>query len=540
MLKFLRKRRNLKIVLWILVIAVIVTFVFTFGPASLIKQGKSNQPKYAGIIFGKKISLENFLKSRHYCYYQALMIYGKNLSKIIDYINLDEQAWDRLILLEEVKRRKITVSNEEVIKEIKQMPLFKEGDKFDPKRYKVIVTRYFKTDPRSFEEETRKNMQISKLYEDLVKDVSISDEELERLYKEENEQIKVSYTLIASRDFKDEVKVDESKLRKFYENNKTLFKVPLQVNVEYLPITVELTEDEVEVTEEELKAFYENNKEDFKKENQNMDNKKTENVKSEYKDFTEVKDDIKKILVNEKSKDKALDIAIEIKQMIDKGGEFNKIAKEYSIPIKESGFFSKVQSIPDIGWSYEFVNTAFNLKTNEISDIIELPNGYYILKLKDKKEPYIPEYNQVKQKVKEAYINKQSQILAKEKAQEYLRQLQDKMNSGLDFKQAVESLSLKIETTDFFARNDYIKGIGKSEEFKRAAFDNKDGRLSNVIKVARGYAILKVEEFKPIDNKKFQEEKESFREKVLEKKKIETFNTWFNNLKKEANLKSFI
>jgi len=527
-------------VLWILVIAVIVTFVFTFGPASLIKQGKSNQPKYAGIIFGKKISLENFLKSRHYCYYQALMIYGKNLSKIIDYINLDEQAWDRLILLEEVKRRKITVSNEEVIKEIKQMPLFKEGDKFDPKRYKVIVTRYFKTDPRSFEEETRKNMQISKLYEDLVKDVSISDEELERLYKEENEQIKVSYTLIASRDFKDEVKVDESKLRKFYENNKTLFKVPLQVNVEYLPITVELTEDEVEVTEEELKAFYENNKEDFKKENQNMDNKKTENVKSEYKDFTEVKDDIKKILVNEKSKDKALDIAIEIKQMIDKGGEFNKIAKEYSIPIKESGFFSKVQSIPDIGWSYEFVNTAFNLKTNEISDIIELPNGYYILKLKDKKEPYIPEYNQVKQKVKEAYINKQSQILAKEKAQEYLRQLQDKMNSGLDFKQAVESLSLKIETTDFFARNDYIKGIGKSEEFKRAAFDNKDGRLSNVIKVARGYAILKVEEFKPIDNKKFQEEKESFREKVLEKKKIETFNTWFNNLKKEANLKSFI
>ncbi len=540
MLKFLRKRRNLKIVLWILVVVVIVTFVFTFGPASLIRQGKGNQPKYAGIIFGKKISIENFLKSRRQCYHQALMIYGKNLSKIIDYINLDGQAWDRLILLEEAKRRRITVSNEEVVEKIKQIPLFKEGDKFDPKRYKLIITRYFKTEPRSFEEEMRKNMQISKLYEEIVKDVFISDEELERLYKEENEQIKVSYTLIASQDFKDEVKVDESKLRKFYENNKTLFKVPLQVNVEYLPITVELTKDEVEVTDEELKAFYEDNKEHFKIENQNINNKETENAKSEYKDFAEVKDNIKRILINEKSKDKALDIAVEIKQMIDKGDDFNKIAKKYSISVKESGFFSKTQSIPDIGWSYEFVNTAFNLKINEISDIIELPNGYYILKLKDKKEPHIPEYNQVKQKVKEAYINKQSQILAKEKAQEYLRQLQDKINSGLDFKQALESLSLKIETTDFFRRNDYVKGIGKSKEFNQAAFNNKDGSLSNVIKVARGYAILKVEEFKPIDNKKFQEEKEDFRKKILEEKKAEIFDTWFNNLKKEANLKSFI
>ncbi len=86
MLKFLRKKQNLKIILWGITIVIIVTFVFWGVGGSL--RGSKGHPRYAGIIFGKTISIENYIKSKQQCYYQALMLYGKNLPKVKPYLHL--------------------------------------------------------------------------------------------------------------------------------------------------------------------------------------------------------------------------------------------------------------------------------------------------------------------------------------------------------------------------------------------------------------------------------------------------------------------
>ncbi len=49
---------------------------------------------------------------------------------------------------------------------------------------------------------------------------------------------------------------------------------------------------------------------------------------------------------------------------------------------------------------------------------------------------------------------------------------------------------------------------------------------------------MRVDEKKPFDREKFTEEKESFKEKLLERKKQEYYIEWFKNLKQKANLKS--
>lgn len=535
MLNFLRKKQNMKFILWIICIVVVITFVF-WGAGSSIKKSKS-QPKYAGIIFGKKMPMEKFIESYRACERQALMAYGQNFSKVKDYLNLTEQAWSRLILLKEANRRKIKVTDKEVVENIKKFLIFEEEGQFDKERYEFIL-RKLGTTPRSFEEHMRQSLKISKLMDEIVKDVTLTDKELEKKYKEEHEKLKVAYVLIEPKDFKGKVEVIDSEVKIYYQENKDTFKIPPKVNVEYLPMTSNLTKDKVEISEKELLNYYQNNKESFKK--QKIREEENDQKEVEYKSFEEVKNDVKNILSNTKSKDIALDIAVEVNQKIKDGLTFAEVAKEYSLSIKETGLFSAAESIPEIGWSYNFLNTAFSLKTEEASDLVELPDGYYILKLKDKKDSYIPEHEEVKDQVKNAYINDRSHSLAQSKAKEYQVSIKEKIQSGQTFKEACESLSLEVQITEYFTRYEYVPGIGKSDEFIQSAFSLKDKEISNVISAPKGYCILTQENFIPINKEEFLKEKEEFKKKAFRIKEAETYQIWFENLRKEANIKSFI
>ena len=45
-------------------------------------------------------------------------------------------------------------------------------------------------------------------------------------------------------------------------------------------------------------------------------------------------------------------------------------AKDNSVEIKETGFFSANEEVPGIGWSYDFTKAGFELQKNEISGIL--------------------------------------------------------------------------------------------------------------------------------------------------------------------------
>ncbi len=84
-----------------------------------------------------------------------------------------------------------------------------------------------------------------------------------------------------------------------------------------------------------------------------------------------------------------------------KGGEdFAKLAAEYSddpgskTKGGELGYFPRGNMVP------EFENAAFNLKQGEISDVIETPYGYHILKVEDKKAAEMPAFDSIKDQVK--------------------------------------------------------------------------------------------------------------------------------------------
>ena len=122
--------------------------------------------KYAGTISGRKVSWAEYYKSLRACEHQAILTYtltgtgGDKYQEKRKDLKLEEQAWQRLILLDKAKREGIKIEDKEVIAAIKKIPVFQDEQGFSKERYNQIL-EYLRIEPRQFEEEIRETLKIS-------------------------------------------------------------------------------------------------------------------------------------------------------------------------------------------------------------------------------------------------------------------------------------------------------------------------------------------------------------------------------------------
>ncbi|MCM8783874.1 MAG: SurA N-terminal domain-containing protein [Candidatus Omnitrophica bacterium] len=533
MLKAMRKKENVKAVMWILAIILIPAFVLWGGGAMLRERAQGQ----AGKVFNRKISLEKYLESWEAVRNQAILIYGKLFDQIAQYLDLDSQAWDRLMLLEEAKRQKIKVKDEELIERLRNLPLFQKDGKFDPQIYEWVLKYYLRTNPLRFEEEMRASLKISKLVEKIYNEVKLSEEELKEEYVKENEKAKFSYFIIETKDFLEKVEIkDEKELLDYYTLNKDFLRKPETVKVEYIFIDPLMLEKEINISEEEIKEYFESHKEEFALPPTPQSQQETPQAVPEPVLTEETKGKIKTRLTSQRVMDKVEEIRNELIGKLTPQANLEELAKKYGVLFKVTDYFSLDTVLPEIGFNLKFYNYAFRLKPGEISDPIEIKNGYLFLKVKEKKPPYVPEFNEVKDKVEELLKKEKANLMAKEKAEKVLEELKTR-----NWDEVAKELNLTPVSTELITRTSYIPGIGKSEEFTETGFSlNPNQVATSIVKTERGFVILRLEEKISVKEEDFEKDKEAFREKTLSKKQQEHFEIWFKDLKRRANLQSNI
>lgn len=526
-LNLLRKKKVVKRIMWIIAILIVPAFLL-WGSGSAIR-GKRNV-RFAGTIFGKRVPLRDYVQSLGACRNQALLVYGDNFSKVADYLNLEGQAWARLILLHQAKREGISVSDSEVIDWIKSAPAFQKKGKFDPARYNLLMQYLLRTQSRRFEEELRDSLKITKLRESVVEEVSVSDSEVKEAYRQEKEKVKVSYILIESEDFKEEAVISEEEAKDYYKGNREEFQEPERVNVNYLNLAFDKFKPQASIADEEIEDYYNSHLEEFTLPSQETE-EEGEDKEPQYKPFSEVKENIKSNLILQEAKRLAnIEVSQIIEELLDEP-DLEKFAPKHGLSLGESGFFAAQERIPGVGFSYQFVKEAFSLAKDEVSNTITTPQGLYIISLKEKKASYIPPFEEVKTKAEEAVRKIKAKELARKKAEEVLAKINE-----LGFEDSSKELSLNIEKSEPFARKSYIPNIGEVPEFSSLTADLKVGEISKTISTPKGYTIFRIDNIEEIDEEKFLEEKEEFKNRLLAQKKEEHFQAWFLKLKEETNL----
>jgi len=467
MLRALHNKKTQKKI-WLALIVLILPAFFLWGTNNSNRQSK--QEAVYGKIFGRTIQQQDYLDALKASEVQAMMRFGEDYYTLQKMLNLKGLAIQRLILLHEASKRKIRISDADLVRELWNTPAFQKKGQFDQNLYVNSVKYGLHLQPRVFEEQTRQNLMIQKVFEAVTKDVALSDDEIKQAYKKENEQISLTYIAGVPANFEKDITPSEEEITGYFDKNSLEFKLPLSFNLEYLG------------TDSKAKM-----------------------------------DDVIFRLARKES--------------------LEKISKDCNIPIKETGLFGQTDPIPGIGWLQEVSDQLPALKTGQTMPAVELDKHYYLMRLKERKDPYIPEFAAIKDKVKNAVVKTKSKDIAREKTKACLEKLQAAFQAdpkSADFEKAAKELQLATNSTDLFKDNSYINNIGASDNFFKTGYDLKPGQPAGPIETNSGIYIIKLKEKIVIDEKKFSEEKAAFSQKAVQQKKDEVFSAFLTDLTKQA------
>ncbi len=443
------------------------------------------------------------------------------------------------------------------------------------------------------EEYIKRNEEVRVKYllfkkEDFKKDLKVEEKELKDYLEENREELKVpeevnvQYVLIDPKEKESQVEINDDEIANYYQENIEEFKHPEEIRAGHILIKLGSDADEEAEAKKKAEEILESLKEgeDFatlaKKYSDDPGSKekggdlgffprgrmvpafeeaafslkvgelsqlvktpfgyhiiKLEERKEAYTtSLEEVRSQIQATLkakrADEMAREEAEDLASEL---LDKA-DWERMVKERKLKVKETGLFARGEAIKDIGWAPQFSRETFTLEEDEVSQTIKTPKGYAIFVLKDRRESHLPELDEVREKVEEKVKDRKATELAKSKAEECLTKLRE----GATFEEVAGDFSLKVKDSGLFSRGQYIEGIGPSEDFSEAAFALKEAEVSDPIETRPGFCLLQLEEKEGIDEEKYNEEKEKFKENLLPRKKWEAYNKWYQSLRSEARV----
>ncbi len=230
MLEILRKKGVNKAILWGVAIIVILSFG-VFGTAYRL----DNTVNSAGTIYGHSVSIKDFQQAYLDSRDQAIRIYGDEFFKNGNKLDLEQEAWDRLILLKEAQKRGLHADDQEVVASIASFPFFQRSGQFDRVLYEEIVQNphVFDRSTHDFEEGVRKQLIIKKLINAVAPEVVLSDAQLKKEYQKRNEKITLEYVLFNASDFAKNAAAGDDEIKIFYEQHKEQFRLPPSIVLNY-------------------------------------------------------------------------------------------------------------------------------------------------------------------------------------------------------------------------------------------------------------------------------------------------------------------
>jgi len=143
----------------------------------------------------------------------------------------------------------------------------------------------------------------------------------------------------------------------------------------------------------------------------------------------------------------------------------------------------------------------------------------------------IAKFEDVKDNIKVFLATVEARSLALKAAEEEYARIKDLMaKDKATFEAVLEAEKLKKTETSFFARSEYLEGIGEAFPLTDAAIKLKPGEISSPVETRRGAVIFKVAEVQKSDEEKFKKEKGDYAKKVLEAKKLAAIEKWLRQL----------
>ena len=419
--------------------------------------GSSNS--VIAIVDGEDITINTYYQEFNTQQRNLQQQLGSSYSAEIDYA-LRQTVIETLInekLLENfTNSMKLVTLDEEVFSFILSNPVFQLDGVFSEDRYLQIL-RLNNFTPLTYELEQLKSMSLDQIKRNLNHSAFLSTVQIEQLNDLSSQQREVSFVVLNTEKYKDQIVVNQEQISEYFDNNKSNFIEGRKVQVDFVELSFDNIEQQIEPDNETLQKLYIENEALYT----NPEQRRAQHI-----------------LLEEVSNASA--ILKEVRQ----GGDFSELARIHSKDITSSeeggdlGLFERELMVP------EFDAAVFGMNVGDISDVVKTDYGYHIIKL-----------NEIQLSTLQTFEEVEEQLLALHKKntnQNALYELQEEL-SNLAYEESIDvvsnQLDLELQTSDFFSE----LSTEYEEVFVSTAFSNivlNDGENSDVIELSKDRFVV--------------------------------------------------
>jgi len=249
----------------------------------------------------------------------------------------------------------------------------------------------------------------------------------------------------------------------------------------------------------------------------------------------EVRPEIEAKIRQRKALELAADRASEFFEKANLNQNFDAAAAAYKLTPTETGFFSQDQPVPDLGLRKPFNDVALSLKQGEIGPVVDFPDGHIVMKVLERKEAYVPAFDEAKGEVRADLIKAKAADLADKEARRVLAL----MKEPGDWDAQVRVLGRSMDSTGLMSRMNPSQKLGRQDDLVSAAFLLKSpGQIApNVFRNEKGAFIIRLRSKEPASPLDFEKTRDELTYSLTVRKGQMYVQEWLKTIRSLSKIK---
>jgi peptidyl-prolyl cis-trans isomerase D len=460
----------------------LLALIFAVWGAYGIVNVSFGAPDYGLKINGERISNETLNRAwqERQAQYQQ-MLKGSEMSDV-QKSALQQQLIDEYVrntlLRQRATQAGYRATPAEVAQAVRSEPAFQLEGKYDPRVAKVMLAQAGITED-AYVTERREALQVGQLNQGVELSEFMTPTEIARVYALENEQRELRYALLPADHFLSAVKIDDAKIKAWYDAHPNDYLTPEAVHLQYAELRLDALTPQVSVKPEDLQAFYEKTKSRYSE----GEKRHAHHILISIAGPSDGKQDAKADAA-------ALAKAQEVETQLKGGKDFAELAKKYSA---DPG--SAAQG-GDLGWAEKsayvgpFADALFAMQAGQTSDPVKTQFGYHIIKLDEIRPAHVRSFDEVHAELEAQYRRDQAGEVFGDRQE----QLQQKLDSGTtDLAALAKQFDLQTGEVQNFTRTTGGAPLGGNPAMLAAVFSDdvlSGNKLGGPIALADDHLVV--------------------------------------------------
>jgi peptidyl-prolyl cis-trans isomerase D len=591
-------RESTKIIMIVVIVSFVGLMVFEWGMELSGSTSRGSSGSALGSVNGADISVEEYQRQYQTLYEQAQQSDADGELSPEDLQRIEDAAWDEMVnitlLRQEASRRGIRVTDRELLEFIKNnpppemmdLPAFQTEGQFDMQKYQQALG-----DPAlastwaEYERQLRIRLPISKVQEQVIAGIEVTDLELLDSYRERNERARIAYVYLDPALLAPAagVRVTDDEIRDYYEDHKDEFRRDESATIRYATFRPSVTAadsarsrllaDSLASLAREPEADFGALARRFSDDRTTIDNggdlgwiaptamhsafasavaglepgQVSDPVPTPFgwhvirlearsEEDGRPRINARHVLIavepSAASRQQTRQIAHQFARAAAESPDaFDRAAAEAGLTVHQPATFEKGVVVPGLGVAPAIAEFVFANPSGSVSGPIEQNAMYHVVRIDARYPAGTVALARVTDAIRERLTREKQMAAVRAMAPEIVAETR---GGGLEG--AAARYGLEVVTTPWFTRLNNIPGVGSGTPVAGAAFGLAAGQTAGPIETERGLFLIRVLEKQGIDQNQFAQARGALQDEVRNEKMRAAIRAWFEALKADAEI----